>query len=195
MPKSTPQHHDLPPLLLDGVDPLSARVLQALRKTIHVHRQLMVKTLAERGTHPGEAMCLRMLAQHDGMSQRDLADTLHLSRPRVTTMLQALEKAGTVVRRNDEIDQRLTRVYLTAQGHRLEEELRSLTVGFINQTIGRMNVADRNELERLLEELAENTSQALLADSPSASPAGDPGAAPPCHDAGAMPTDHQGAGT
>ena len=86
--RKTASSHDLPPLLLDGVDPLSARVLQALRKTIHVHKQLMAKTLAERGTHPGEAVCLRMLAQHDGMSQRDLADTLHLSRPRVTTMLQ-----------------------------------------------------------------------------------------------------------
>ena len=159
--------HDLPPLLLDGVDPLSARVLQALRKTIHVHKQLMAKTLAERGTHPGEAVCLRMLAQHDGMSQRDLADTLHLSRPRVTAMVQALEKAGTVVRRPDAADQRLTRVYLTTEGRRLEEELRSLTVEFINRTIGAMTVADRGELERLLEELAANTSRALLIDSAS----------------------------
>lgn len=156
--------HDLPPLLLDGVDPLSARVFQALRKTLHVHRQLMMKTLAERGTHPGEAVCLRLLAQHDGMSQRDLADMLHLSRPRVTTILQALEKAGTIVRRPDETDQRLTRVYLTAQGHLVEEELRSLTVEFINRTIGTMTVADRSELERLLEELAANTSRALLAE-------------------------------
>ena len=154
--------HDLPPLLLDGVDPLSARVLQALRKIIHVHRQLMVKTLAERGTHPGEAVCLRLLAQHDGISQRDLAGMLHLSRPRVTTMLQTLEKAGTIVRRPDETDQRLTRVYLTPQGHGLEEELRSLTAEFINRTIGTMTVADRCELERLLEELAANTSRALL---------------------------------
>jgi DNA-binding MarR family transcriptional regulator len=169
--RKTISPHDLPPLLLDGVDPLSARVLQALRKTIHVHRQLMVKTLAERGTHPGEAVCLRVLAQHDGMSQRDLANMLYLSRPRVTTMLQALEKAGTVVRRPDETDQRLTRVYLTAQGHRLEEDLRSLMVEFINRTIGTMTVGDRTDLERLLEELAANTSRALLADDSRALPA------------------------
>jgi len=122
----------------------------------------MMKTLAERGAHPGEAVCLRLLAQHDGMSQRDLAETLHLSRPRVTTMLQTFEKNGTIVRRPDETDQRFTRVYLTPQGHRLEEELRSVTVEFINQTIGTMTIADRTELERLLEELADNTSRALL---------------------------------
>lgn len=186
--RKTTSPHELPPLLLDGVDPLSARVLQALRRTIHVHRQLMVKTLAERGTHPGEAVCLRLLAQHDGMSQRDLADTLHLSRPRVTTMLQALEKAGTVVRRSDETDQRLTRVYLTTQGHRLEEELRSLMVEFINRTIGTMTVADRSELERLLEELADNTSRALLADVAGASPYNDAGALL-ADDSGAASTD------
>lgn len=188
---NAPLPHELPPLLLDGVDPLSARVLQALRKTIHVHRQLMVKTLAERGTHPGEAVCLRILAQHDGMSQRDLADTLHLSRPRVTTMLQALEKARTVVRRPDETDQRLTRVYLTAQGHKLEEELRSLTVGFINQTIGVMTIADRGELERLLNQLAANTSHALLNEDTGASPLTDPEARPTA-DAGASPPDNCG---
>jgi len=163
--RKTISPHDLPPLLLDGVDPVSASVLQALRKTLHVHRQLMMKTLAERGTHPGEAVCLSLLAQHDGMSQRDLADMLHLSRPRVTAMVQTLEKAGTVVRRPDEADQRLTCVYLTTEGQRLEEELRSLTVEFINRTIGAMTAADRGELERLLEELADNTSRALLADS------------------------------
>jgi DNA-binding MarR family transcriptional regulator len=105
------------------------------------------------------------------MSQRDLANMLYLSRPRVTTMLQALEKAGTVVRRPDETDQRLTRVYLTAQGHRLEEDLRSLMVEFINRTIGTMTVGDRTDLERLLEELAANTSRALLADDSRALPA------------------------
>jgi len=81
--------------------------------------------------------------------------------------VQALEKAGTVVRRPDEADQRLTRVYLTTEGRRLEEELRSLTVEFINRTIGAMTVADRGDLERLLEELAANTSRALLIDSAS----------------------------
>ena len=41
---------------------------------------------------------------------------LHLSRPSVTAMLQALEKSGAIERRSDERDQRLTRVYLTDEG-------------------------------------------------------------------------------
>jgi len=70
------------PVDLDGVDDLSAGVFRAFLAALRLHRQLMVKTLAGHGTHPGQAVCLRLLATHDGITQRDLATALHLSRPR-----------------------------------------------------------------------------------------------------------------
>jgi MarR family transcriptional regulator, organic hydroperoxide resistance regulator len=146
---------------LDGVDAASADVFRALRRTFLLQRQLMEKALAAKGSHPGEAMCVRLLDEHEGMSQRDLADTLHLSRPRVTAILQRLEKRGAVVRRADERDQRLTRVALTAEGRRLAEGLRTVFVACITRTIGGLSEDDRRELERLLGSLAENTARAL----------------------------------
>jgi DNA-binding MarR family transcriptional regulator len=150
-----------PQLALDGVDPSSADVFRALRRTFLLQRQLMETALAAKGSHPGEAMCVRLLDEHEGMSQRDLADILHLSRPRVTAILQRLEKAGAVVRRADERDQRLTRVALTAEGRRLAEELRNVFVACITGTIGALTEDDRGELERLLGSLAEHTTRAL----------------------------------
>jgi MarR family transcriptional regulator, organic hydroperoxide resistance regulator len=153
-----------PPLLLmelEGVDPLSSRAFQAFMKTLHLHRQLMLRKLVGKGRHPGQAICLGLVALHDGISQRDLADTMHLSRPRVTAILQELEREGAVVRRSDAADQRLTRVYLTDEGRRLDHEWRLLSAAYVNQTFGALSEADRGELERLLGELARHVARVL----------------------------------
>jgi MarR family transcriptional regulator, organic hydroperoxide resistance regulator len=146
---------------LEGVDELSARVFRALHATLRLHKQLMTKTLAAHGTHTGQAACLRSLADRDGITQRDLADSLHLSRPTVSKMLKGLEKAGAVQRRPDAADQRLTRVFLSEDGRALELELRGVSAGYVNETIGALSADDRRELARLLEELGASISRAL----------------------------------
>ena len=175
---------------LAGADEASsALVFRAFLNAMRLHRQLMIKTLTARGAHPGQAICLRLLAAHDGISQRDLAEMLHVARPTVTRMLQAIEKSGMVERRPDAADQRLTRVYLTAAGRDREREVSAIASDYVNQTIGTLPVADRRELTRLLGELAESLARALAAgDEPArddidaaAGNAGrprDPGAAP-----------------
>ncbi len=146
---------------LEGVDELSSRVLRAFRRTIHLNRQLTVKTFAEKGFHPGQAFILRVITERDGISQRDLAQAMHLSRPRITTMLQNLERTGVVTRRSDPTDQRLTRVFVTDEGRRLDRELRSVWTEYANVTIGALSEADRLELERLLDALADHIQEAL----------------------------------
>lgn len=153
-----PRDHELQ---LDNVDGLTSRAFQAYRKTVHLQRQLALKTMAQKGMHYAEAFCLRLLIVNDGLSQRDLADTLHLSRPRVTGMLQALEKAGAVKRRSDKHDQRLTRVFITQVGRDREMELRSMVASYVNETFGALSATDTRELERLLGLLADHVSDTL----------------------------------
>jgi DNA-binding MarR family transcriptional regulator len=151
---------ELSPPHLEGVDELSAEVFRALHATLRLHKQLMTRTLAAHGTHPGQATCLRLLAVHDGITQRDLAEALHLARPTVSKMLQAMEKAGVVERRPDETDQRLTCVKLTAAGRALERDLRAVAADYVNETIGTLPEGDRRELARLLDDLAASISRA-----------------------------------
>jgi DNA-binding MarR family transcriptional regulator len=148
-------------LEFEGVDELTSQVFQAFRRAIQLQRQLVLKTLSQKGGHHGEAFCLRALSENDGVSQRDLATMLHLSRPRVTTMLQALEAAGAVVRRSDERDRRLTRVFLTPEGRRRERELHAGWADHINQTIGVLSEADRRELGRLLDQVSDHSARIL----------------------------------
>jgi DNA-binding MarR family transcriptional regulator len=149
---------------LAGVDDASsALVFRAFLNTMRLHRQLMVKTLTARGSHPGQAFCLRLLQAHDGTTQRDMAETLHLARPTLSRMLRAMEKADMVERRPDATDQRLTRVYLTSAGRDRERELRAVASDYVKQTIGTLPENDRRELARLLEALAASISRALAA--------------------------------
>ena len=154
---------------LAGADEASsALVFRAFLNAMRLHRQLMIKTLTARGAHPGQAICLRLLAAHDGISQRDLAEMLHVARPTVTRMLQAIEKSGMVERRPDAADQRLTRVYLTAAGRDREREVSAIASDYVKQTIGTLPEADQRELARLLGELGASLSRALAdSDDPS----------------------------
>jgi DNA-binding MarR family transcriptional regulator len=146
---------------LEGVDELSTRVFRAFLGALRLHGQLMIAALGELDTHPGQALCLRFLAANDGVTQRDLADSLHLARPTVCKMVQAMERAGAIERRPDDHDQRLTRVYITAAGHKLETELRTVSAAQINETIGALSERDRRQLGRLLEALSARISAAI----------------------------------
>jgi DNA-binding MarR family transcriptional regulator len=154
---------ELSPSSLEGVDELSAQVFRAFHATLRLHKQLMTRTLAAHGTHPGQAFCLRLLAAHDGITQRDLADALHLSRPTVSKMLKGMERAGDIERRPDAADQRLTCVKLTSAGRAHEQDLRGVAADYVNETIGTLPEDDRRELARLLDDLGASISRATAA--------------------------------
>jgi MarR family transcriptional regulator, organic hydroperoxide resistance regulator len=136
------------------VDEATLEAFQALGRVFHLHRQAMQRRLSSPGAHHGELISLRLLAKTDGMSQRDLAEVLHLSRPRITSILQGLEKSGAVTRQQDVDDQRVTRVFLTPEGRRREMDNRAAFEEYINRTIGALGDADKLELARLLDQLS-----------------------------------------
>ena len=69
--------------------------------------------MEEIGLHRGQGYALIHLWHNDGMSQRDLARSMHISPASVTNMLQRMERDGWIERKRDEADQRVVRVYLT----------------------------------------------------------------------------------
>jgi DNA-binding MarR family transcriptional regulator len=151
------------PFELEGVDELSSRVFRAFMRTLRLHRQLMIKTMAEHGAHPGQAMCLHLLEANEGITQRDLAEALHLARPTVSRMLRGMEAAGLVDRSPDARDQRLIHVDLTPAGRDLARELRVVAAAHVGETIGSLPERDRAELARLLEDLGTSMARAIEA--------------------------------
>jgi len=158
-------HSPIPPVLENsGIDPGTFQAFHALGRLFHLHRQALQRRLSNPGARHGEVIILRVLTTSDGMSQKDLAETLHLSRPRVTGILQGLEKAGAVSREVDADDQRFTRVFLTAEGRRQELKNRAAFEEYVIQTIGRLSDQDRLEFTRLLDEVSGYVAELVCAD-------------------------------
>jgi DNA-binding MarR family transcriptional regulator len=120
----------------------------------------MTRAFADRDAHPAQAFCLRMLAEHEDMSQRELGRALRLSPPTVTAMLQRMERAGTVERRPDPADARVTRVRLTAMGQERERETRAVLGATIGSVLAGLSDADKTELARLLDVVARRAREA-----------------------------------
>ncbi len=90
---------------------LGQLLAQVCRMSGHRLQEYMHKI----GLHRGQGFALNHLWHNDGMSQRDLARSMHISPASVTNMLQRMEHTGWIERKRDETDQRVVRVYLTAK--------------------------------------------------------------------------------
>jgi DNA-binding MarR family transcriptional regulator len=151
-------------LQLENVDELTARAFHAFGRMMHLNRLVMARMVAQHGAHHGEVIALALLSRKEGVSQRELGDILHLSAPRVSVILDSLERSGAVLRRPDETDRRLSRIFLTPDGRLREKEQREILRDYVNRTIGALPEADRSELARLLGELADRTLAVLQED-------------------------------
>jgi MarR family transcriptional regulator, organic hydroperoxide resistance regulator len=72
---------------------------------------------------PEQWAVLNRLWEEDGLSQVELAERTFKDKPGTTRILTLLERKGVVVRRADESDGRVQRVFLTQIGKDLKEKL------------------------------------------------------------------------
>lgn len=168
-------HHPHAPfeISLEGVEPSTMRAFLAFKRAMMLHRRLMIAALADEQVRPAQAGCLQVLAHRGGMSQSDLAEVLHVSRPTVTAMLQRMESAGLVERRTDEADSRVTRVSLTQEGRACAARLRDSLAAMLDVSMGSMTEADKLEFTRILE--AANDHIEAVLEGRGARPYGHPG--------------------
>jgi MarR family transcriptional regulator, organic hydroperoxide resistance regulator len=153
------------PEQVEGVHPDTLQAFLAFNKVVNSFEQLMVKDLSEEDAQPSQITCLRLLAERDGICQRDIADALRISRARVTGIVQALERAGAIRRERDASDARLTRVYVTEAGRELDRQKGHIREARINQLFADMAPEDRVELRRRLDDLTDRIQTILHADS------------------------------
>lgn len=160
-------HAFMPPP--DDVDPVAHEVFHAFKTAMHLQHRLMLRMLAEEGAHPAQAGCLRLLAESDGISQRDVAEHLGVSAPSVTSMLQKMEAGQIIERRADEHDQRITRIYITGEGREIIGRLHGVYAQALDASLGSLSEDDRVELGRLLGCMIEGMTRALAAHEPATS--------------------------
>ena len=114
-----------PPLEEEGGHEDEPPELTAVRKIEllgRLHHMAFRSLFREDGLPPAQAGAMRVIIRYHGLSQRELADRLHIKRATATVMLQKMEKAGHIERRPDLEDQRIFRIYPTEAAVAIEAE-------------------------------------------------------------------------
>src|SRR5216110_2601839 len=85
-----------------------------------LHRTRVSEYLAEHNLYVGQEMLLKCLWNQDGLSQKEIADSMGIQAATATRMVIRMEQSGFVERRTDPDDQRVSNVYLTERGRSLQ---------------------------------------------------------------------------
>jgi len=112
------------------------------------------------GMYPGQPFLLFALLHCDGQSQKDLASKLNIKAPTITTMVKRMEKAELVERRQDDQDQRISRVYITEKGKEVCNELIEVKKVIDAETFNNFTEEEQMLLRRLLMQMRDNLDKA-----------------------------------
>ena len=120
------------------------------------HRARMFTLFEELGLYHGQPPMLFALWDQDGQTHTELAGRLHIQASTITKMVQRMEKAGFVERRNDPDDQRVSRVYLTPAGYAIREDVNRVWRQLEDETFDGFTLEEQVLLRRFFLQMREN---------------------------------------
>ncbi|MFJ5763173.1 MarR family winged helix-turn-helix transcriptional regulator [Neobacillus sp. NPDC093182] len=118
--------------------------------------KLIVSELEKHGIEgivPSHGDILVFLYQKNRLSVKEIAEKIHRKQPTVTVLVDKLEKLGYVERIKSEEDSRVTLIDLTEKGKQLEPLFREVSDKVNDSIYGRLNTAEKEQLEHLLERI------------------------------------------
>jgi MarR family transcriptional regulator for hemolysin len=105
---------------------LKRQLVAQLVESSRLLRNYIDHRAKDRGTTRAQWIVLFRLREQEGLSQVDLADVLELQPISLVRLLDRLVEHGLLERRHDPRDRRTNRLFLTASGRQLVDDLDSL---------------------------------------------------------------------
>lgn len=105
---------------------LKRQLVAQLVESSRLLRNYIDNRAKSRGTTRAQWIVLFRLRQQEGLSQVDLADVLELQPISLVRLLDRLVEHGLLERRHDPKDRRANRLFLTAKGRQLVDDLDGL---------------------------------------------------------------------
>jgi DNA-binding MarR family transcriptional regulator len=103
----------------ESLDRLFAQICRLKHARVHTLYEAL-------GLYRGQPRVLGALWEQEGLTHTELSHLIGVQPATVTRMLQRMEKAGFVERRHDLEDRRVSRVYLTAAGRAVREDVQEV---------------------------------------------------------------------
>ena len=95
----------------------------------------------------------------DGLSQSDLVKLSHFKAPTVSLTLQKMENDGLIRKEVDVVDQRITRIYLTEEGMKLDEKIKTIHKEVEENLSSLFNDEEKKTFLEYLERIKNNMSE------------------------------------
>ena len=131
-------------------------VSHTVSRVARLHRNAAGKVLKKAGLYPGQEFVMMYLWDSGPARQSDIIKAVGLDPSTVTKMLQRLEQAGHVLRRPDPDDRRGVLVEATEASCGLLTDVELAWGELEDQTLAGLDEAERAELARLLDRVAQN---------------------------------------
>jgi DNA-binding MarR family transcriptional regulator len=122
----------------------------------HLHHDRARTLFDTIGLYRGQPPVLRALEEQEGLSHSELAARLGIRPATVSKMLDRMEKAGFLTRQPDPVDQRISRVFLTAHGHAVQDEVKNLFATMAHDSFAGLAPDEVATLYALLTRVCEN---------------------------------------
>lgn len=91
-------------------------LLIALNKFINMYQRSLYQTRVHYTPYRGQVRLLNIIAQNDGLNQKELTEILDIRAATLSELLDKLERSSLINRIKDEVDKRKMRVFLTPNG-------------------------------------------------------------------------------
>lgn len=142
LPIDSPERRRLPPLL---------------RRAWYSLNQAFRRRVAHLGITPDQFTVMRTLLEGDaqGMTQRQLTETMSSDPNTVASMLQRMENAGLVLRAPHECDRRAHRIRLRATGQKKYETARAIAIELQTEVLSVLPANAREDFLRHLASVAD----------------------------------------
>ena len=131
---------------------LSKEIAVELNLTGCKLKQFLASKLKQLGVPltPEQFMLIDLLWNHGEMSQQQLAGMMHKDKNSVTKLVDAIERKGFVVRRQNKNDRRSNTLVLTEKANQLKPGAKQKGISILDQMLEGIN---ENELRMFLETL------------------------------------------
>ncbi len=138
--------------------PLDAAPAYRLYHVARMLRLNLLQTFArvDREITPEQWFVLYKLWERDGRAQSELSDRIFDDRPNITRIVNALQRAELVQRRDNDADGRQKLVYLTDEGKRLLAELAPLIKESRGDIFKGLTAAELDTLRRVIDKVESN---------------------------------------
>lgn len=129
-----------------------------MNQVMHLYIQRSMKLFRDLKVHPGAGGMLWALRKNNGMSQKEIAKKLGITPPSMTVMIKKLEGEGYIVKKQDEKDQRITRIFITEKGEEIAYHMESVLKMLEKEAFANMSEEEIMLLRRLLLQMKDNLS-------------------------------------